>query len=440
MSHSSLKQDLTKVAILQTSIVENMSPYINNLMNCGYECHIIETDKFSEKEKERVIKECQEKNIKNVMAFDMEQLEMMGAVNEAICPYASKKYVINLIKNKYVQREIEANPEMWYKPVYLSEKDEDILKKPREYPCMLKATAFYLGYYVFKIENEEDLKKRLEELRNIPDFNEYCEENTRIMNEFPDNSKPNYYPPLLLEKKFDINSLSQLSVDVFIDENQILVINCRDTIYTKSGLKIGILWPPFEFTKEDARIVEDFCLEIGKKLKNLGLKNHAFNMEIFYTREKKAFLTEINMLFNFNYVHVMDLLENENYLKLCFDVQLKKEIDPLKISFKKFLNNGASKWCFQSAVNVFHGGYTENFIDFNYINKLDLKTHRFSVFHGEGKYIPSERIGITGHYCVEVWFVVDKEEELYEYDKKLKSSIFKISSDIDRFVYPSKNM
>ena len=431
------EKELTQVALLHTSIVDDMSHYIDDMKNQGYKCHVLKTEKYSEKEKERVIKECQDKNIKNVMAFDMEQLEMMGAVNEAICPFAPKRDVVNLIKNKYIQRSVEANPEMWFKPVYLTEKNEDILKKPVEYPCMLKATAFYLGYYVYKIENEEDLKNKIEELRKMEDFASYCDEMDRIFKEFPENIKPKDYPPLLLEKRFDLTQIGQLSADCYMDENNCVLLNCRDLVYSPNGLKIGIVWPPVEFDKEDARIINNFCTDLGKKLNKMGLRNHAFNYEIFYTKEKKAFLTEVNMLANFNFVHVMELMSQENYLQLCFDVQLNKKIDLSRVPFENFMNGTLKKWCCQTTANIFHPGYTQDYIDFNYIKNLNSKTHRYSTFHGEGEFIPSERIGIAGHYCVDIWFTVDKEEDIWAHDKEIKTAVFKDPTDIDRFIYPT---
>lgn len=424
------------VAILNTSIVPNMQVYIDDLDKHGYNCSVIECGAYSEAEVERLVAHCKAHDIVNVMAMGMQEMDFQAVINERICDHAPSAESIQLIKNKYVQRTIEANPDMWYKPVYLDYDNETIAEMVEEYPCMLKATTFYLGYYVYKISDREELLRRLEELRNKPEFMEYVESIRQTHEQFSPAIKPEHYPPLILEKRLDLNTLRQFSVDCYTDDSTCLPYDMREELYFTNNIKIGLLFPPDRFDYEDHQNIISFCKKMGEKLIPLGLKWHVFNYEVFYTRDKQVILTEVNVLNNINFNHVSPLIDGLNHLKVIFDIHLKKGLPESINPFYKSVRGEYEQFCMQSSIQLLQGGKTTEHIDFDVIRAMDNQPDsRVTIFHDESEEIPNSRVGVSGHYCTEVWYLVDSKDRVFEKDKELRTRAMK-TVDINHFVYP----
>lgn len=426
-----------KVGILNTHCVSNFVPYLDDLKNLGYDYEILESKEYNEKNINDMVAYCKEKGIQQVLACGMTQMALHGAVNKKLASHAASVDVINLYKNKYIQRQTENNPNMWYRPANLFDADEEIISKPVEYPCMMKATAFYLGYYVYKIDNEEELKAKLKELRTIDEFVNFDKQMKEIHESFPKEYKPEVYPSIVFEKRLDLSKVRQFSCDCFTTDTYCDVFTVREEQYFKNQLKMGYMFPPNNMNKKLLLNIQAFIQDLGKKMVDRGLKYHFFNMELFYTEDEEVVLTEVNILFNINYVHCLSLLDKVNKFKIIFDLQMGIPVSKDDNPFYKMLEGKVDRMCLQSVIQLIREGKVSDYIDFDAAQKLENKEDtRVLVFIEKDEYVTQSQIPVPGYDILDVWFTASTKKELYEKDKKYRKMLMKNIDIETAFEYP----
>jgi hypothetical protein len=276
-----------KVASLNSQIIKSYDPYFEQLQELGY-CHeVIDVKDTTIEEADKIVQHCLENNIKGVLSYSMREFALQGYINSKLDPINStNQYSIDKFKNKFIQRTYEENPDMWYQSFNLYDEDDYIVELPNEYPCMMKATAFFLGFYVYRVESKDEVRSIIKELRLNQEFIEYDKTMKKIHENFPKDIKPEVYPSILFERALNINKVRQFSCDCFSTHDKCDIFNIREEKYFETKHKIGYVFPPKDMDNKDLLKIQNFVQTFGIKLVKEGLINHNFNMEIFYITYK----------------------------------------------------------------------------------------------------------------------------------------------------------
>lgn len=424
------------IGLIDTAVLADFKPYIEDLKAQGYEVYTLRVNDSDRTQFNKLADYCYKHGVSGVLASSMNEMDYQVALNEYLNELAPSSNSISLLKNKYCQRSIERNAQIWFEAIDIEEPDKQLLDRIVEYPFMLKATSAYLGRYIYRIFSKEQFLDIIHELRKDKAFQAYVKEVKKTKNELGQDLLFEHYPPLIAERCLDLTKVRQFSIDCYTTNSTCEIYSLREEIYLKDQSKIGYYYPP-ELTRRELKNVQHFIAELGKKFVKEGMQNHFFNIEIFLTENDKIILTEVNVLWNINYIHTMDILGQGNMLNIIFRHMLEGEESLTTTPFKQLLDGiRPEKVCLQSLIQITKSGVVGDLIDFSTIEKYQQSdTYRVTRFAEPSDYYAESQLPVSGLDCVNIWHRASSKEEALENDRHIRHQVIKHGIQHSREMY-----
>ena len=201
-------------------------------------------------------------------------------------------YCANKVLTRYLVDDFE-----WFFGFNLNDDIESWIKNVKSYPCMLKAAQLGGGEGSFRCNNEVSLRSNLNIIlsdkatcRMVEDMQS---ETFKFLGDFKETEKCTQY---MVEVFIDTKGTGthQLCMEAFVTENgEVIPYSLVEEFFFTNGGFLGHSIPPVHFDG-DFQACDDYIIDIGKKLYQLGFKKQAFNIEFWRFSDGKFRLIEIN--------------------------------------------------------------------------------------------------------------------------------------------------
>ena len=250
----------------------------------------------NEEEIEKCVKYLQAQDREYVISFN-EATAFAAAVINKHLGYPSPSPLSNVYcTNKVLTRHLVDDFE-WFFGFNLEDDVESWIKKVQSYPCMLKATMLAAGKASFRCNDEAALRSNLDTILSDKATCRMVKEQQidtfKVLGSFKEAEKCTQY---MVEKFIDTKDMDtyQFSMEAFVMENgKVIPYSLAEELFFTSGVFLGHIIPPVHFNG-DFRACEEYVIDIGKKLYQLGFRNQSFNIEFWRFSDGKFRLIEIN--------------------------------------------------------------------------------------------------------------------------------------------------
>ena len=187
----------------------------------------------------------------------------------------------------------------WFFGFNLDHPVESVLTKAHGHRCMLKPTMLSGGKAAYRCNDAESLRIALQTIRSDKDhcekINEQHAELVKVLSQ--DNQEvAEQCTQYMIEELIEVSNTNtyQFCMEAFITkEGKVIPYSLVEELLFKNGMFIGDLIPPIHL-EGSLQACEDYVIDIGKKLHQLGFQNQAFNIEFWKLPNGKFRLIEIN--------------------------------------------------------------------------------------------------------------------------------------------------
>ena len=216
-------------------------------------------------------------------------------INERL-GYPSPSPLSNVVcSNKYRTRMLVSEFE-WCYGFNLDDPVDLVVQNVKTFPCMLKPTMLFAGKGAFRCDNEAFLRAKLQAVREDKAIRECVRDLQNEVLSIPGDKDADKNVQYMVEEFIvtEGKDIYQYCMDVFVTrDRKVIPYSFMEMLFFQDGMILGYSIPPIHFDG-DTKPFEDYAIQIGKKLCNIGFKNQGFNIEIWRYPDGKFRLIEIN--------------------------------------------------------------------------------------------------------------------------------------------------
>ena len=329
---------------------------------------------WEEDEIAKVVQVCKEKNIEVVCGFAQKDALHHVLINVSLGNVTVSKIALLYCMNKYLMRTCESNP-FWFDYIDpAKETEEEIIGKIREWPFMLKISSLTLGKFIFKVENREDLKRRLIEYNEAEDMQkEISLQNEKIFEGIERKDLPPIIPPLIAEHMVDVNNFIEFCYDGYVTiDGKVRHYAMTEEVYFDNHQAIGYLTPPVNLSAKNASQIEAYMDDFMSRIVSIGFRNQFFNIEFWVEKgnEDNIILVEINPRASYPFQYnIMFAFGNSLYSD---NFELARDgTEPVTTPWTKWKSGEINCYTMNSLITTKESGKVEDILDYDYIKHLE---------------------------------------------------------------------
>ena len=274
----------------------SFTQHCNEIEGSPYYYQMYYMPAVNEEEIEKCVKYLQAQGKDCVISFN-ETTSFAAAVINKHLGYPSPSPLSNIYGlNKVLTRCLVDDFE-WFFGFNLDDDVESWIKNVKSYPCMMKATMLSGGRASFRCNDEASLRSSLDAILSDNAMCRMLKEShsdaVKILGSFKEAEKFTQY---MVEEFITTKGTTtrQFCMEAFVTENgKVIPYSLVEELFFTNGVFIGHIIPPVHFDG-DFQACDDYIIDIGKKLYQLGFKNQAFNIEFWRFSDGKFRLIEIN--------------------------------------------------------------------------------------------------------------------------------------------------
>ncbi len=417
-------------------------PYMKDAikeMSNEFNVHKVEAKTWEDEEIESIVKYCKNNNIEAVAGYAQKDAFHHILINEKLGNTVPSRISFFYCMNKYLMRTLEKDS-FFFAPVDpLNETDEEIIAKipDNEWPFMLKNTSLSLGRGIFKIKNEEDLRKTLKAYREDKELQEtIAKQYSYYLKGVNPELIPKIAPPFIAEHMVDMNSTIEYCYEGYVTADGKLVhYGFTEEVYFSNHQALGYITPPISIDLDLAGKIEEWVSEYMQGFIDLGYVNQFFNLEFWIMPDKSIKLTEINPRaahsYHYNYYFSCNnSLYGDNLI-------LASGGNPsLDNPWKKWISNKKFRYTLIVLITGKETGKVTDILNYDYVDYLENE-EKILIRHTKQKddIITQNDMTSAGVMLLQIWITGDTKEEVIAKEIDLRSKIYKNEqTDIE---YPS---
>ena len=249
----------------------------------------------NEEEISKCIKYVKEEGKDCVISFSDTSSYVCTIINERL-GYPSPSPLSNVVCcNKYRTRMLVSEFE-WCYGFNLGDSVELVVQNVKTFPCMLKPTMLFAGMGAFRCNDEPSLRATLQAVSDDKAFRECVQALQNEILPIPGDEDSAKNVQYMVEEFIvtDGTDIHQFCMDVFVTrDGKVIPYSFMEMLFFQDGMILGYVIPPIHF-EGDTKPFEDYAIQIGNKLFNMGFKKQGFNIEMWRYPDGKFRLIEIN--------------------------------------------------------------------------------------------------------------------------------------------------
>ncbi len=337
-----------------------------------YDVHVLNPSGWSDEEMDAVAAECREKGIEVVAGYAQKDAFHHILINERLGNPVMRRKAFVYCMNKYLMRTQEANP-FWFIPIDpIAETDEEIIAKVDEWPFMLKNTSLSLGRGIYKIKDEDALRRVLADYRADTALQERIAADVAAFSKDMEDDLPEVMPPFVGEHLVDMNSCIEYCYEGYITaDGEIVHYALTEEVYFADHAALGYITPPISISTDKIAEIEAWVEDYMGRLRDLGYLNQFFNLEFWILADGTIALTEINPRaahsYHYNYQFSFgDSLYGDNLELARYGKKL-----PGKTPWSKWRDGETQQYTLIALITSNETGKVSDILDYEYVAKLE---------------------------------------------------------------------
>jgi len=416
-----------KVAVGFLGPQEYMKPAIEYLKQ-HFEVHILNPIGWEDDEINQIVEHCKKNNIKCVGGFSQKDAFHHILINEKLGNAVPSKLAFLYCMNKYLMRSLEKDPFWfdWVDPI--TETEDAIVGKIKEWPFMLKNTSLSLGRGIFKIDNEKELREQVRAYKADVNLQNLIASNNASYSKGLNKEKiPKIVPPFIAEHLVDMTKLVEYCYEGYITpDGKIIHYALTEEIYFMNHQALGYLTPPLNLPNSKAKLVENWVNTYMGRLVELGYLNQFFNLEFWRDDNDTIYLTEINPRaahsYHYNYVFSFNnSLFGDNF-KLAMG-EIPKDVTP----WEKWVKNEPHNYTLIVLITGKQVAGVSDILDYNYVDHLE-NNEKLLIRHNRKRddKLTQNDMTAAGAMLMQIWVTGKTGADVAAKEKEIRKKIYKI--------------
>lgn len=381
------------------------------------------------------IAQCKSENIQSVGGFAQKDAFSHILINEGLGQKAPSRLAFLYCMNKYLMRTLESNPNYfdWVDP--LTETNQEIADKIKEWPFMLKNTSLSLGRGVFKIDSKEKLFTILDEYRADSALQQGIADNySHFMNGIDKADLPEIIPPFIAEHYVDMTKAIEYCYEGYIDrEGNVVHYALTEEVYFHNHQALGYITPTISVGPEVAKQVGSWVDDYMGRLVELGYVNQFFNIEFWIMPDGEIAFVEINPRAAHSYHYNYELSFGNNLfgdnLKLAAGLPITDETP-----WSKWSNGQAEKYTLIVLMTAREIGRAGDILDYDLIEQLYNQGEIDYVRHTRqaDDVLTESDMTSAGVMLIQFWISGTKEEVIAK-EREIRAKAYKQSQELPEY-------
>ena len=406
-------------------------------MSKRIQVEVVNAKTWEDREIDKIAADCKSKGIKSVGGFAQKDAFHHILINKKLGNKAPSRIGFLYCMNKYLMRTLEENPFFFDSVDPLTESDEDIAGKIKEWPFMLKNTSLSLGRGIYKIKDKEELSAVLKSYREDKKLQELIQFQYDSYLKDVDRSKlPNNIPPFIAEHMVDMSQAVEYCYEGYVTaDGEVVHYALTEEVYFSNHQALGYVTPPISINNNMASKIGSWIDTYMGKMAELGYVNQFFNIEFWIMPDGTIALTEINPRaahsFHYNYLYSFEASLYEDNFKLAAGEPL-----PDKTPWKMWQNGEDFKYTLIVLITANQTGIVSDILDYDYIGHLE-KNEGILIRHTRCKddELTDKDMTAAGVMLLQIWVVGDSREDVIRKEHDVRKKIYKTPQEDAK--YPS---
>lgn len=391
---------------------------------------------WTDEEMDAVAQQCHEQGIEAVAGFAQKDAFHHILINERLGHTVPSRLAFLYCMNKYLMRTLEAKP-FWFAPVDpLTETDDEIVAKITEWPFMLKNTSLSLGRGIFKIRDEDQLRRVLAEYRADTELQELIAfQNAAYLKGIPADQVPDCIPPFIAEHLVDMSTVIEYCYEGYITaDGEIVHYALTEEVYFADHQALGYLTPPLSVTPKDAEAIEAWVDDYMGRFAEKGYRNQFFNLEFWILEDGTIALTEINPRaahsYHYNYEYSFgDSLYGDN-----FELARTGEKLPRKNPWQKWRDGETGEYTLIVLITANTTGKVSEVLDYDVVAELENEGVLIRHTRHRDDVLTENDMTAAGVMLQQMWLTGKTVADVVAREKDIRSRIYRQPPQVN---YPS---
>lgn len=392
---------------------------------------VVDAKTWEDQEIDKIAADCKSKGIKSVGGFAQKDAFHHILINEKLGNKAPGRIGFLYCMNKYLMRTLEENPFFFDSVDPLTESDDEIAAKIKEWPFMLKNTSLSLGRGIYKIKDKEELSAVLKTYREDKKLQELIQfQYDSYLKDVDRSTLPKNIPPFIAEHLVDMSTTVEYCYEGYVTaDGEVVHYALTEEVYFSNHQALGYVTPPISIDNSMASKIGSWIDTYMGKLAKLGYVNQFFNIEFWIMPDGTIALTEINPRaahsFHYNYLYSFGAALYEDNFKLAAG-----ELLPENTPWKMWQNGEDFKYTLIILITANQTGNVSDILDYDYISHLE-KNEGILIRHTRAKddELTDKDMTAAGVMLLQIWVVGDSREDVIRKEHDVRKKIYKIPQD-----------
>ncbi len=378
------------------------------------------------------VKFCKDNGIKSVGGFAQKDAFNHILINRGLGHKAPDNLAFLYCMNKYLMRTLETDAKYfdWVDP--LTETNEEIIAKIKEWPFMLKNTSLSLGRGIFKIETPEELTRVLDEYRGDKPLQEEIAYNIENFSKGIDpKDLPKVIPPFIAEHLVDMMQAVEYCYEGFVDSSGNLVhYALTEEVYFPNHQALGYVTPTISIDHTMADKIDAWITDYMSKLIDLGYVNQFFNIEFWIFPDGRITLTEINPRAAHNYHYNYKFCSNNSLFSDNFHLAADEKVSS-DTPWQKWRNNESFNYTLEVLLTAKEMGKTSDIIDYSYIKSLEEKGNIVRYVRKTTDVLTQDDMTSAGVMLLQIWVTGATKQDVIKQEKEVRKNAYRKPQVVD---------